>query len=136
MSDVTCRGTKADGSRCGSTIGLSDEGLCIQHDPKRQRLVEEGIQRSIETRAEKKAIRDAILPDGIPSGPPRTVDDCVKWSAWAMNAVALNVIPARTAECIAKCATTFLAGLKHRDQERELEELRQVVKELRKEAKR
>lgn len=48
MTAPQCIGLKADGSRCGSTFGLSPEGLCYNHDPDR------GTERSVARRRAAK----------------------------------------------------------------------------------
>lgn len=127
-----CVGTKLDGTPCLTTIGLSPAGLCIQHDPLRQEVQALAIENSVATRAAKRAQRLEILPEGMPATPPKTFADAARYAAWAMHSAVTGAIDARTAECVAKLVTAFLAAVKQRDLEAELTSLRDQVLALKK----
>lgn len=89
-----------------------------------------GVEKSLEVRAEKRALQRAIFPDGIPSGPPKTLSDAVRYSAWAMHASATGAIDARTAACVAKLVAAFVGAYKTRELAREASALREELEAL------
>jgi hypothetical protein len=80
-------------------------------------------------RTEKRLIAKTVLPYGM-LRPPRSLDDAVKWSAWAAHAVALGVIDARTCHEINFAINSFTASLNKRDLQRQIATLQKVVDEL------
>lgn len=139
MSDaqtvVHCRGIKKDGTPCGGTFALSEDGYCIAHDPLRSNLRQEAIEKSVEVRSKRLDMQRALLPTGMPKHPPKTLDSCVQWSSWCAWAVAVGAIDANTARQITSAITALTGTLKLRDIEKLAAELRSEVKQLREEAK-
>lgn len=82
-----------------------------------------GLARSVEVRQQKRILAKTILPDGM-LRPPKTLDDAVKWSAWAMHAAVTGVVDARTAHEVGFLVNSFTASLQKRDLQREIEKLR------------
>ena len=62
--------------------------------------------------------------------PPKTLQDAVAWSSWAMRSVATGVIDARTAHEIGYLVNAFKASLEKADLLDELRELRGQVDTL------
>ncbi len=65
----------------------------------------------------------AALPANVPRA-PETLQDAVAWSSWAMHAVAVGEIDARTGHEIGYLVNAFKAAVEKRDLQREIEELR------------
>ena len=74
------------------------------------------------TAGSKRTAR-AALPANVPRA-PETLQDAVAWSSWAMRAVAVGEIDARTGHEIGYLVNTFKAAVEKRDLQREIEELR------------
>lgn len=72
------------------------------------------------------------LGAGIPAA-PKTVDDAVHWSSWALRALSLGRIDARTAHEVGYLVTAFRESVAKRDSEREIADLKRIIVELRKE---
>jgi hypothetical protein len=68
--------------------------------------------------------RRAKIPQGMPLRPPKTLQDAVVWSAWAMHAVAIGEIDARTGHEIGYLCNAFKGALEKADLLREIGELR------------
>jgi len=66
MTRDQCQHVKDDGERCGVTFGLSDEGLCIHHDPARRKLVERARSDGGRTTAEKRRKRPKLHDSDLP----------------------------------------------------------------------
>src|SRR5665213_2920480 len=121
-----CKGTKADGSPCTVTLGLGPTGLCLSHDPDPARQEARRAVRSAggkasgaakRKRAEelKAAIVEARAKSGDTPAEMKTLDDAVKWSAWAARGVALGTLDARAAHEIAVLVREFRMALEKRD---------------------
>jgi len=122
-SEPTCRGVIKDGTRCRTTFGLSEDGLCFSHDPLRAvELAAAQRARSDASGKRKRELRES-LPPGMPKA-PKTLDDAVKWSSWALHAVASGIISDRTAHECAVLVTAFRGALDKRDLLREIGKLR------------
>ncbi len=65
----------------------------------------------------------AASPANVPRA-PQTLQDAVAWSSWAMRAVAVGEIDARTGHEIGYLVNVFKAAVEKRDLQREIEELR------------
>lgn len=127
---VICHATKADGTPCATTFGLSPEGYCFPHDPLRQ-VEWNAMQkaRSDLSSKRRKAMRES-LPPGLPRA-PKTLDDAVQWSSWAMHAVAAGIIDARTGHEIGYLVNAFKAAVEKRDLQLEIARLSKQIAELR-----
>lgn len=126
-----CRGLNRSGARCRTFFGLSPDGYCFTHDPLR--AVEYQAARAKQWRAsgDRKRAHGDALPAGLPRA-PKTLDDAVQWSSWAMHATATGVIDARTGHEIGYLVNAFKAAVEKRDLLREIEQLRAKLAELRK----
>ncbi|MBA3672306.1 MAG: hypothetical protein H0W68_09830 [Gemmatimonadaceae bacterium] len=125
-----CTALKLDGTPCQTSFGLSGDGRCLQHDSARESITRDAVERSVQSRADKKALQRAILPNGIPNGPPTTLSGAVRYAAWAMHSSATGAIDARTAECVAKLVTAFVSAYKTRELAREAMALREELETL------
>lgn len=123
MSLPTCRGAKKDGSPCRVNFGLSPDGLCAPHDPARAEQMRAGVAKGVAVRAQMRVTAKTVLPEGM-LRPPKTLDDAVRWSAWAMHAAVTGVIDARTAHEVGFLVNSFTASLQKRDLQREIASLR------------
>jgi len=119
----TCTATRKNGERCRVPFGLSPDGLCSVHDPARTGLMRDALAKSIAVRHEKRILAKTVLPEGM-LNPPKTTNDAVRWSAWAMHACATGVIDARTCHEINFAVNSFTASVHKRDLEREIKALR------------
>jgi hypothetical protein len=122
----TCRGFKKDGTPCRVTFGLSPDGLCAPHDPARAEQMRAGVAKGVAIRQQMRVTARTILPEGM-LRPPKTLDDAVRWSAWAMHAAVTGVIDARTAHEVGFLVNSFTASLQKRDLQREIAELRKQL---------
>ena len=131
---IACTGTKADGSRCRTTLGVSPvTRLCAFHDPERREQMHErrasggraagASQR--EARAERK--RRGRVPRA-----PKTLEDAVQWSSWAMHGVATGELDARSGHEIGYLVNAFKAAVEKRDLEIEIKKLRETIASLNK----
>ena len=124
---VTCGdagGIKTDGMPCGSKLNLSPEnGRCLFHDESRAAEARETSQAGGRASAVAKRARRTADPDDVPA-PPKTLEDAVRWSSWAMHAVACGRIDARTGHEIGYLVNAFKAAVEKRDLERQIQELR------------
>lgn len=132
--EATCGdagGRRADGEPCRSTLGLGTTGLCLQHDPERAN--EAHLLRSTGGLAARdaKIKAKAALPDGVPKA-PKTLEDAVQWSSWAMYAVATGEIDARTGHEVGYLVNAFKAAVEKRDLLQEIEKLRAELAAARK----
>jgi len=127
MTKPTCGdsgGVTKAGLPCRSALNLSPEdGLCIAHDP--ERVDEARAMRVAAGKATGLANRKrrAASPLVVPK-PPRTLQDAVEWSSWAMHAVATGEIDARTGHEIGYLVNAFKAAVEKRDLLAEIEALR------------
>jgi hypothetical protein len=131
-----CKGTKVDGSRCGATLGLAANGLCLHHDPDRaERALEVvragGAASGLRRRADREGRREQ-LPRGMPRRRPRTLDDALRWASWATYAVACGDIDVRRAREVAGLVKEFRSTLERRDMAREVADLRAELERLKK----
>jgi hypothetical protein len=128
----TCTATAKSGERCRVPFGLSVDGLCSVHDPARTGLMRDALAKSVEVRQQKRILAKTILPDGMLS-PPKTLNDAVRWSAWAMHAAVTGAIDARTAHEVGFLVNSFTASLQKRDLQRTIDKLRAELAEAKKE---
>ena len=129
----TCRGTKTNGDPCGSKLGLSLDGLCLNHDPERQDAVlairVAGGQAAGAAKRAARAARAANVPDDVPPA-PKTLDDAVRYFAYITHAVATGKLDARSAHEAAYALNGFKAAVEKRDLEREIKGLRKQLEEM------
>lgn len=134
MSKPTCGdsgGVTRDGRPCRSTLNLGKTGLCLSHDPARIQearaiRVKGGVAAGVSKRLAK-----AANPKLVPK-PPRTLQDAVDWSSWAMHSVAIGEIDARTGHEVGYLVNAFKAAVEKRDLLREIEALRAELAEAQK----
>ena len=120
------------GEPCGTYLNLSSSsGLCLFHCPDREQ--ERLAVRQAGGRASAVAKRDRKTadPDDVPRA-PRTLQDAVTWSSWAIHGVACGRIDARTAHEIGYLVNAFKAAVEKRDLERQIAELRAELAEAQK----
>lgn len=82
-----------------------------------------GVARGVAIRQQMRVTAKTVLPEGM-LRPPKTLDDAVRWSAWAMHACAVGVIDGRTCHEINFAVNSFTASLQKRDLQREIASLR------------
>ena len=116
-------GRNARGEPCGAELGLGESGLCRLHDPERAAEVLAMRQAGGRGRAGFRRTADPELPANVPRA-PETLEDAVAWSSWAMHAVAVGEIDARTGHEIGYLVNAFKAAVEKRDLQREIEALR------------
>ena len=124
-------GVNAKGEPCSSTLGLGATGLCVVHDPARADKAAATRSAGGRAAAAKKREAATARPADCPAA-PRTLADAVRWSSWAMLAVATGDIDARTGHEIGYLVNAFKAAVEKRDLERQIEELRAELAEARK----
>ena len=61
-----CAHVKGDGERCGVTFGLSDAGLCYNHDPERAEARQEAKSRGGKATAKKQRKGTGLDMDELP----------------------------------------------------------------------
>lgn len=125
-----CRGVRGNGEPCKVGFALSADGYCMTHDPERREAAIE-LRRAggRNSRAKVKAERAAAaakIPAGLPKA-PKTLEDAVHWSSWAMHAVATGAIDARTAHECGYLIARFTEALNKRDLLAEIEQLRREL---------
>lgn len=130
----TCRGRRVDGEPCAATLGLSDDGYCLQHDPARadeaQAVRAAGGKAAGKARREAAAAARPDLPPGMPRRRPRTLDDAVRWSSWSVLAVATGAIDARTAHEISVLLQTFTKAVERREVLRKIDSLSERLEQV------
>lgn len=133
-------GRTKTGEPCGSTLGLSGaNGLCLAHDPERvqqqRAMAKEGGRaaraKDLKARAEERAARAELAKLEMPEGPPQDLEGAVRWSSWAIHAVATGAIDARTGHEIGYLVNAFRGAAEKRDLEKELEKARASLELLR-----
>lgn len=125
-----CRALKEDGSRCRITHGISEDGLCLWHDPKRAEQRKAAQKKGGRVFAER--VRDPVI---VPK-PIESLDDCVIWTAWTAQAIATGVLDPKRGGEITRAVTAFMKAAEKRDLERQVRELQAMVKRLKKEGER
>jgi hypothetical protein len=117
-------GRRVSGEPCGGTIALSEtNGLCAFHDPDRAEHAR-AVRAAGSASGPKRPTRRAALPAGMPLRPPKTLEDAVTWSAWAMHAVAAGTISERVGHEIGYLVNAFKAAVEKRDLQKQIDELR------------
>lgn len=124
-------GRTRDGSPCRSTLGLSEAGFCLVHDPLRAEEALAVRQAGGRASAVAKRSKKAALPKDVPPA-PRTLEDAVRWSSWAMHAVACGRIDGRVGHEIGYLVNAFKAAVEKRDLLTEIEHLRAELDAVRK----
>jgi hypothetical protein len=120
-----CGAQTREGGSCRQVVGLdSESGRCPFHDP--DRTPPRGA------RAGARTDDSGESPPGyVPAPPsPETLDDVTRWHSWITGALARGQIDKATATGLAYNLQQHRAELVSRDLEREVEELRATVKEL------
>ena len=127
-----CKAIKSDGTRCRQGSSLSDDRLCLFHDPDRKRAATIARKRGGKA-AQKKRMDGKIKTVSVSEAPPapETIDDCAKWASWAVHAVAVGLIDARTADAVGKLLNALQRALKDSKVEADVAELRTQLAELR-----
>ncbi len=129
MSDhKRCRAITEGGTRCKIQNSLSEDGLCLWHDPERAEEAARARRRGGRNGGRVPKIRTAGM-DEVPD-PPQSVEDVVAWTSWATWAVATGKIDSRTAHEIGYLARALHAGLEKVDLSEEVEELRAMIERL------
>ena len=127
-------GVTLAGKPCRSSISLSPEnGLCRVHDPARAKEVLEMRRAGAHARGEAARRAKAALPDDVPRA-PKTLQDAVEWSSWAIRAVATGEIDPRVGHEIGYLVNSFKAAVEIggvSDEER-ARSIRDHLEELRK----
>jgi hypothetical protein len=120
-----CGAPTREGGTCRQIVGLdSESGLCPFHDPARTP--------PLGARARARTGDTGESPPGhVPPPPaPETLEDVTRWHSWVTGALARGQIDKPVATGLAYNLQQHRAALVSRDLEREVEELRAMVKEL------
>ena len=127
-----CQAIKADGKRCGQKNNLSSEGLCIFHDPERKKQATEA-RRKGQKASTKKRLDGKIKTVSASEAPPapETIVDCAKWASWAVHAVAVGSIDARTGDTVGKLLNALQRALKDGKMVDDVAALREQIAERR-----
>lgn len=141
-----CRGTKRNGEPCRSTLALSADGYCLQHDPKRveqRREARAAGGRSLSAkhaRAKLARLSDqvggAATSDPAPEPidyPPKatTLEQASINLAWISDAALRGVIDPRVAREASFALNGFKSVAEKRDLQREVAQYRKELAELR-----
>jgi hypothetical protein len=130
-----CQGTKANGDPCLTRLGLSEDGYCLAHDAKRademRAIRAEGGRKAGEARRAAREAREAMRPFKAPKA-PTTLDEIVRYSAWALDEHAAGRLNEKDVKAIAAMMREQRMTLKERDGlHDEIRELRETVRALR-----
>ena len=105
MSEKQCRHAKDDGERCGVTFGLSDDGLCVHHDPERRDLVRRARSDGGRTTAEKRRKRPKMADEDLP---PLTSHEAAEtWTDRIGRAAATGRMSATAANAALRAVQTW-----------------------------
>ena len=121
-------GVKADGTPCGSVLGIQESGLCRVHDPECAQEVQEMRQAGGRASAKKKQEARAAEPEGCPPA-PSTLEDATNFASWITRAVAVGVLHPRVGHEASFALRGFMSLLEKRDLLREIAALRAELKE-------
>lgn len=125
-------GIKKDGSPCGNFLNLSPEsGRCLNHDEARANEAQQIRAEGGRAGGESKRGAMVALPSEVPDA-PKTLDDAADFASWLTRAVCIGTLDARTAHESAYALNCFKAAVEKRDMQREIEQLRKQLDELKK----
>lgn len=127
-----CQAIKPDGQRCRQGSSLSEEGLCLWHDDGRKRQAQAARKRGVKA-AQKKRMDGKIRTVSVSEAPPapETIKDCATWASWAVHAVAVGSIDARTGDTVGKLLNALQRALKDSKLADSVAALREQIAELR-----
>ena len=106
------------------------------HDPDRKRQAE-AARRKGAAASTKKRLDGKIKTVDVSEAPPapESIGDCAKWASWAVHAVAVGLIDARTADAVGKLLNALQRALKDSKLADSVAALREQIAELRKGAR-
>ena len=107
-------------------MGLSPEGLCLNHDPARQEIARQTRIAGGRASGAKKREKRIVTPSDAPP-PPKTLEDAVRYFAFITHAVATGTMDARTGHECAYALTGFKSAVEKRDLERQIIALRKEL---------
>lgn len=127
---MTCRGVTKAGEPCKSTMNLSADGLCLNHDPERREAARAVHAAGGRARGAKRREARAIeTPNDTPSR-PKNLEDATAYFSWLVDAGATGRLDARTVHECAFALKGFQSAAEKRDLERKLKEYVKLVKTL------
>ena len=129
---MMCKGVRKDGQPCSSTLGLSEAGLCLNHDALRADAAREVRAAGGRATGAAKRAAKAALPSDVPP-PPKNLDDAVKFASWLTHAVCVGTLDARSAHEAGYCLNAFRGAAEKRDLQREIQKLRAELAAARRE---
>lgn len=126
MPRDTCRGTKADGSPCGSPV-VKGDGYCPAHGPDGSERMAEIGRRGAEATA-RKLKRPGLDPEALPAlRSPQTAE---KWLEEIGRAVATGTLGHHEATAAVRAVREWLRAHEAGEVTEEVEELREQLEEL------
>ena len=131
---VQCTATTQKGEQCRQHSTVDASGLCLIHadDPTRKRQLAAARSRGGKTAAKRRIdgkIRTVDASEAPPA--PQTIEDCATWASWAVHAVAVGSIDARTGDTVGKLLNALQRALKDGRLVEDVTTLRAQIAELR-----
>ena len=116
-------GRNSKGLPCGVYLNLSPStGLCLMHDPERAESRAELKRQGGQAAGAARRQARAAMPDGVPRA-PTNLEDSVKWSSWAMHAIATGEIDHKVGHEVGYLVARFTEAVSKRDLERQVKSL-------------
>lgn len=136
MGAQQCEHLKDDGDQCGMTTNIDPAtGLCVWHDPARKAeadVMRERGGRIAGARAKARTPKVRVVAEREAPPPPKTLEDALTWSSWAVWAVTTGKIDGRTGHEIGYILRAFMDGRKHLDAtDQRVKELEAKLRKLR-----
>lgn len=126
----TCRALKADGEPCRQVMNLSDNGLCVFHDPARTEELREmrsrGGKRMSQIIAEERGVCDA------PTTALDSLDGVAEHLAWTIRAVEGGQLTAKEGRELAATLDRLRVALTDRDLHKKFRKLQKELADLKK----
>lgn len=120
-----CRGITQSGERCPMQGGLSEDGLCLWHDPERAEEAQ-----AARLRGQKNRGNGPKPPEGEPPRPPETLNDLISWTAWIVSETAAGRLDHRTARALTYAIATSRVAMERRDLGEQVRKLERQLKQL------
>lgn len=121
----TCRAITQRGERCSITSALSDDGLCLWHDPNREEAASAARLRGGHPKRAKPPNNDGPPPA------PESLEDLVRWTSWIIQQTASGAMDHSTARSLTYSLSTCKVMLSARDLGGQVRTLQRQVKQLR-----
>jgi hypothetical protein len=120
----SCQQTKPDGNRCRATAGAS--GWCWFHDPDKAKHRADARRRGGRTRNRPPA----VLPPDTPDAPLASVADLTTFLGVTINQVRKGLLEPKVGNCIGLLCGQLLRALEGGELEKQMDELRSEVDEI------